>query len=102
MEIERNTAKNVRAERSVTSAIVSTIKVKQNLWEAQHIEDSDTVLKEMTCVRSAIKSANITTEESVCTINDEHTSRFFDEKQKLKRKHAKAIFNNHNFITKFR
>ena len=38
-------AKTFRDERSVTSAIVSTIKRKQNLWEAQHIEDANTFLK---------------------------------------------------------
>ena len=45
LAIERDTAKTVRADRSVTSDIVITINKKQNLQEAQHIEDADTVLK---------------------------------------------------------
>ena len=102
LEIEHDTAKTVCAERSVTSAIVSTIKKKQNLREAHHIEDSDTVLKEVTCLWSTIECAKRKTAEDVRTINDEHISRYFDEKRKLKRKHAKAIFNKHTFITKVR
>ena len=81
LEIERDTAKTVCSERAVTSAIMSTIKEKQNLQEAQHIEDSDIVLKEVTCLRSAIKSAKRTTAEAICTINYEHNSHSFDEKQ---------------------
>ena len=46
----------------------------------------------MTCLRSAIKSAKSKTAEDVRTINDEHTSYSFDEKQQLKRNHAKSIF----------
>ena len=102
LAIERDTTKTVRSERDVTPSIVSTIKKKQNLWEDQHIEDSDTVLKEVTCLRSAIKSSNITTVEAIRTINCEHTSRSFDEKRQLNRKHSKAIFDKHSFITKFR
>ena len=45
LAIERDTAKTVRADRYVTSDIVITINKKQNLQEAQHIEDADTVLK---------------------------------------------------------
>ena len=75
----------------MTPDIVSTIKEKQNLREDHHIEDSDTVLKELTCIRSDIKSAKRKTAESVRTINDEHTSRYFDEKRQLKSKHARAI-----------
>ena len=45
LAIERDTAKTVRADRSVTSDIVITINKKQNLQEAHHIEDADTVLK---------------------------------------------------------
>ena len=100
MEIEHDTAKTVCSERAVMSDIVSTIKKKQNLREAQHIEDAGTVLKEVTCLRSTIKSSKRTREETVHTINDEHTYRTFDGKRKLKRKHAKAFFNKHSFITK--
>ena len=99
LEIELDTAKNVRAERSVTSAIASTIKKKHNIWEAQHIEYVDTVLKEVTCLQSAINSANMTTLEAVRTINYEHTYHSFDEKRQLKRKHAKAIFDKNYLIT---
>ena len=102
MEIECDTAKTVRAERAVTSAIVITIKEKKNFREAQHIEYADTVLTEVICLRSAIKSAKRTTAEAVLTINDEHTSCSFDEKRHLKIKHAKSIFYKHYFITKVR
>ena len=84
----------------MTSDIVSIIKKIQNLQEAQHIEDTDTVLKELTCIRSDIKSAKRTTEEDIRTINYEHTSCSFDEERRLKRKHANAIFDKHYFITK--
>ena len=79
LEIERDTSKTVCSERAVTSAIVSTINKKQNLQEDQHIEYVDTFLKGVTCLRSAIKYANRTTEEALCTINDEHTSWYFGE-----------------------
>ena len=72
MAIERDTAKTFRAETAVASAILSTIKEKQNLREAQHIEDADTVLKEVTYLQSVIKSTKRATAESVFTINDEH------------------------------
>ena len=78
MEIECDTAKTVRAERAVTSDIVSTIKKKYSLREAHHIGDVDTFLKEVTCLRSDIKSAKRKTEEAVRIINDEHTSHSFD------------------------
>ena len=82
LEIEHDTAKTVCAERSVTSAIVSTIKKKQNLREAHHIEDSDTVLKEVTCLWSTIECAKRKTAEDVRTINDEHISRYFTTRQR--------------------
>ena len=102
MAIECDTAKTVRADRFVTSAIVSTIKKIKNLREAQHIGDADIVLKEVTCLQSAIKSEKRITAEAIFTINDEHTSCSFDENRQLKRKHAKAIFNKHSFMTKVR
>ena len=86
----------------MTSDIVSIIKKIQNLQEAQHIEDTDTVLKEATCIRSAIKSAKSTILEAVRTINDKHTSCYFDYKQQLKTKHARAIFDKHSLVTKVR
>ena len=92
----------VRDERAVTSAIVITIKKKQNLREAQHIEDADIVIKEVTCIWSTIKSEKSKTAEAFRIINEEHTYRSFDEKQQLNRKHAKAIFDKHYFITKVR
>ena len=92
----------VRDERAVTSDIVITIKKKQNLREAQHIEDADIVIKEVTCIWSTIKSEKRKTAEAFRIINEEHTYRSFDEKQQLNRKHAKAIFDKHYFITKVR
>ena len=62
--------KIVCAKRAVTSATVITIKEKQNPREAQHIEDADTFLKEVTCIQYAIKYVTRTTLEAVCTIND--------------------------------
>ena len=102
MAIERDFAKTVCSERSVTSDIVIIIKKKQNLREAQHIEDDDTFLKEVTCLRSVIKSTKRTTSEAVRTIHDEHTSRSFDEKRQLNWKHTKSIFDKNTFITKVR
>ena len=57
---------------------------KQNLREAQHIEDADTVLKEVTCILYDIKSTKWAIAEAVRTINDEHTSCSFDDKRQLK------------------
>ena len=70
LAIECDTAKIVHAEIDVTPDVVITIKEKQNLCEAQHVEDSYTVLKEVTCLRSSIKFAKKTTAEAVRTIND--------------------------------
>ena len=86
----------------MTSAIVRTIKKKYNLREAQHNEDADTLLKEVTYLWSDIKSINRTTSKAVRNFNDEHNSRSFGDKVQLKRKHAKAIFDKHYFITKVR
>ena len=44
----------------------------------------------------------MTTAEAVRTINYEHNSCYFDEKQQLKIKHDKAIFYKHSFITTVR
>ena len=102
LNIEHDNAKNVRSYRHVKSAIVRTIKKKYNLREAQHNEDADTLLKEVTYLWSDIKSEKRTTAEAVRTINDEHTSRSFDEKRKLKSKHTKSIFYKHSFIKNVR
>ena len=81
LAIERDTVKTIIAEIAVTTAIGSTIRKKQNLREAQHIEDADTLFKEVICFRSDIKSTKRATTESVCAINDEHNSCPFDENQ---------------------
>ena len=44
----------------------------------------------------------MTTAEAVYTINDENTSCSLDDKQQLKRKHVKAIFNKNSFKTNMR
>ena len=56
----------------------------------------------MTCIWYAIKYAKRKTAEAVHTINDEHTSRSFDENWQFNMKHAKAISDKHYLITKVR